>query len=97
MNSRGHVTIKDIKAIWPDADVQQVASKQLFIVQLTNIRILVSYKTIVGKYTYSPDHGYYVWLLSRYKYSSTTSKQLSQFSRGQDVMFTDEPISISNY
>lgn len=95
MNSRGHVTVKDIKAIWSDAFVKQVGRKQLFIVQLPSVRLLVSYQIIVGKYIYSPAHGYYVWLLTRYKYNHIISKQLLQFSRGRNIIYTDEQIGIN--
>jgi hypothetical protein len=57
-----------------ESQVKQVGSKQLFIVDTcTNGRLLISYSTVVG---YFNDK----WYLTRYKYSPTTSKQLTQFA-----------------
>ena len=69
-------TITDIKNIYPAATVEQVDSKQLFIVTLPScIQLLVSYVTIVGIH-YGNDK---CWLLTLEKFSSTTSKQMTQF------------------
>lgn len=70
------VTKKDIMTRFDlrESQVSQVGSKQLFIVDtIHNGRLLVSYYTVVG---YFNDK----WYLTRYKYSKTTSKQLTQFA-----------------
>jgi len=71
-------------------DVEQIGSKQLFIINnfLPSASkpveiILVSYYTIVGKLVAG------TWHLTTQKYSVTTSKQLSQFARGRTVIYTD--------
>lgn len=55
------------------SQVKQIGSKQLFIVDTKNGRLLLSYYTVVGCFTDK-------WYLTRYKYSYTTSKQLTQFA-----------------
>lgn len=67
-------------------NVIQIDSKQLFVVYLPTRKVLVSYRTIVGE---SIDG---VWHLTQYKYSCTTSKQLSQFARGKTVIYVAEEI-----
>lgn len=74
------VTKRDIQARF-GGKVEQVGYKQLFIVTQPDRQLLISYKTIVG-YKYPANN---VWLLTRAKYSPTTSKQLTQFSRGKVV------------
>lgn len=53
--------------------VHQQGSKQLFIVDTPNERVLVSYKTTVGKFIDGQ------WYITTVKYSPTTSKQITQF------------------
>jgi hypothetical protein len=57
--------------------VEQVGSKQLFKVRMHSGSYLVSYTTIVGKYIFRENK----WHLTGYKYSPTTSKQLTMFKR----------------
>lgn len=55
--------------------IKQIDSKQLFIVDSPDKgRVLISYKTIVGRFTDNE------WLLTTERYSETTSKQLNQFA-----------------
>lgn len=71
------VTKKDIAWTFkvPVGAIKQIDSKQLFIVDLPDKgRVLVSYKTIVGRFTGNE------WLLTTERYSVTTSKQLNQFA-----------------
>ena len=71
--------------------IEQIGSKQLFIVDCSSypnsfdsysrkyysVSLLVSYKTIVGIY-HTADSG---WKLTSKKYSVTTTRQLSDFSK----------------
>ena len=70
------ITKKDIKARF-GGEVAQVGSKQLFIVTFPTCQLLVSYRTIVG---YRSDG---CWLLTKNKYSPTTSRQLNYFKYGR--------------
>lgn len=89
------VTLKDIKAKFPGyLDYEQIDHKQLFICshpinketkQVPYIRMLVSYKTIVGYY----DVVKACWVLTKQRYSVTTTKQLSQFARDKQVIWVD--------
>jgi len=77
------VTIKDIKNRFNTLRVEQVASKQLFIVDLVGGgRVLVSYYTIVGIY-----EG--IWKLTKEKYSRTTTRQLNSFAKGHNVVWVE--------
>ena len=86
------ITIKDIQARFSlrKSQVSQIGSKQLFIVDTYNGRLLLSYYTVVG---YFNDK----WYLTKYKYSVTTSKQLSQFARSTtfQVEWIDRPITLN--
>ena len=69
--------------------VEQHGSKQLFTIQYRGTRCLVSYYTIVGVYR----HG--TWYVTRHKYSVTTSKQVSQWSRGiSSIVYIEDEIDI---
>ncbi len=80
------VTVKIIRAIYPDATITQVDSKQMFIVVTREQTLLLSYSTIVGKF----DLAKRVWALTKKKYSITTSKQLSMFARNHNVVRSDD-------
>lgn len=72
-------------------NVKQVDSKQLFIVQLKTRKVLVSYLTIVGEWVDG------LLIVTLYRYSKTTSKQLTQFisyvqRKGLPVEFCHYPI-----
>jgi len=77
------VTKRDIQNRF-GGEVNQVASKQLFVVTFPTYQLLVSYLTIVG---YRSDK---TWLLTKAKYSSTTSKQLTQFSRHKTIVWIEQ-------
>jgi hypothetical protein len=79
------VTKKDVQARF-GGKVEQVGSKQLFVVTQPSRQILVSYLTIVG-YKYPANN---VWLLTKTKYSTTTSKQLTQFSYGKTIDWIEQ-------
>ena len=69
-------TLKDIKARYTGHSVEQVGSKQLFIVYTGYGKALVlSYDTIIG--VYSDD----TLFLTTEKYSHTTSRHCSELSR----------------
>lgn len=83
------ITIKTIQALYPNATVEQVGSKQLFIVELEGSTLLLSYWIIVGYLLFDGCMAgaglSRTWYLTPYKYSRTTSKQLTQFARGRAV------------
>ena len=88
------MNLAQIKQLFPDyTHHEQVDSKQLFICSNyvgtdtanKHNRILVSYRTIVGWY----DAVLCTWVLTRAKYSPTTSKQLSQFAYNHNVTWVD--------
>ena len=68
------------------ADVQQVKNQNLYIVKGVT---LVSYRTIVGKLMVDG-----TWVLTKYKYSVTTSEQINQFARNHNVTWQDEPFTV---
>lgn len=61
--------------------VEQIGSKQLYIVRKSSGSYLVSYTTIVGKFIFADDLHNNKWHLTAHKYSVTTSKQMTQFKR----------------
>ena len=70
------IKVKDIELSYnvPANMIKQIASKQLFIVDTSYLgRLLVSYRTTIGVF----HNG--VWYITTKKYSTTTSKQTSQF------------------
>ena len=73
------------------ADVEQVKNQNLYIVKGVT---LVSYRTIVGKFMLDDALSRYTWILTKCKYSSTTSKQLSQFAREHVVTWQNEPFTV---
>jgi hypothetical protein len=77
------ITKQAIKALF-GGEVQQVGSKQLFVVTYPTYQLLVSYRTIVG---YRSEG---TWLLTKAKYSTTTSKQLTQFSHGKTIGWIEQ-------
>ena len=77
------VTKKDIKALF-GGEVQQEGSKQLFVVTFPTYQLLVSYLTIVGYRSQGN------WLLTKAKYSTTTSKQLTQFSHRKTIDWIEQ-------
>ena len=70
------------------SDVKQINSKQLFIADIDNGTVLISYYTIVGKRIAG------IWYLTGQKYSVTTSRQLTQFASGRTVVYVDDINSI---
>ena len=81
------VTIRDIKAMYPGASVEQVNSMQLFIVMRPNaLTVLVSYRTIVGVLDGM------CWLLTTKEYSPTTMKQLTTFARLHNSQRVDKKV-----
>jgi len=86
------MNLKQIKSLFSDyAKHIQVDRKQLFICsqRIPNDsgynKILVSYRMIVGYY----DDVQACWVLTREKYSRTTSKQITQFARWRNVIYVD--------
>ena len=77
------ITKQAIKALF-GGEVQQEGSKQLFVVTYPTYKLLVSYRTIVG---YRSEG---TWLLTKAKYSTTTSKQLTQFSHGKTIGWIEQ-------
>lgn len=77
------VTKKDIQNRF-GGEVEQVGNKQLFIVTFPAYQLLVSYHTIVG---YRSEG---TWLLTKAKYSNTTSKQLTQFSYRKTIGWVEQ-------
>jgi hypothetical protein len=77
------VTKRDIQDRF-GGEVEQVGSKQLFVVTYPDYRLLVSYYTIVGFRSQG------AWLLTTAKYSKTTSKQLTQFSRDKLIGWLEQ-------
>ena len=78
------VTKESISVIFgvPLSAIKQIGSKQLFVVNVSNgeigyRHILVSYRTIIG---YNDSE---FWYLTTKKYSRTTSRQISAFSRNR--------------
>lgn len=74
--------------------IEQVDSKQLFVVRVGNYKELYSYYTKVGETGFTEDFKA-CWILTKTKYSPTTSKQLTQFANsmrrnGYDVRYSDE-------
>ena len=68
----------------PLDSVKQCDSMQLFIVKRSFGTVLVSYYTTVGILKDG------TWYLTTQRYSVTTSKQLTRFSRGRDCVYTDD-------
>jgi hypothetical protein len=89
------ITLSTIRSMYPTYSYhERVGRKQLFVVSASAHptqpqQLLVSYRTIVGK---MGEDG--VWILTRHKYSSTTSKQLSQFASGKSVIWQDTEINL---
>lgn len=77
------VTKQDIKARF-NGKVEQLGSKQLFVVTFPTYQLLVSYLTIIGYRSQG------TWLLTTAKYSPTTSKQLTQFARGKTIGWIEQ-------
>lgn len=79
------VTKQDIEQLYKPLSIYQVGKKQLFNCVILNkaccpIHVLISYKTIVGIY----DSHARTWILTKEKYSRTTSKQLTQFAHAPE-------------
>jgi regulator of sigma D len=73
------VTKQDIQARF-GGHIEQIDSKQLFVVNYPAKQLLVSYLTIVGYRAQG------AWLLTKAKYSHTTSKHLNMFARHQQTI-----------
>lgn len=78
------VTKRNISAIFgvPLSAIKQIGSKQLFVVNISSgdigyRHILVSYRTIIG---YNDNE---FWYITTRKYSQTTSRQITAFSRNR--------------
>jgi hypothetical protein len=67
-------------------NVIQQGSKQLFVVITPELKVLVSYNTVVGKYI-SP-----MWHLTTKKYSATTSAHIRFFAKynANQVVYDDD-------
>lgn len=74
-------TIADIKRMYPHAiEVKQLGSKPLFMVTRSNYpTILLSYRTVIGILDGL------CWMLTKEKYSVTTSKQTTWFIRNYNA------------
>ena len=70
------VTKRDIQDRFK-GEVKQVGNKQLFVVTFPTCQLLVSYMTIIG---YRSEDS---WLLTKDKYSPTTSRHLNYFRYGR--------------
>ena len=77
------ITKQAIKALF-GGEVEQEGSKQLFVVTYPTYKLLVSYRTVVGYRSQGS------WLLTTAKYSTTTSKQLTQFSHGKTIGWIEQ-------
>ena len=64
--------------------VSQCDNMQLFVVKRERDTVLVSYYTIVGVLKND------TWYITTERYSVTTPKQLTRFSRGRDCIRTDD-------
>lgn len=87
------VTKQDVQQLFPSfidgkpcfkPEIYQVGHKQLFIATFPTYQLLISYRTIVG-YCYKG-----TWLLTRAKYSRTTSRQLTQFASGKTIGWIEQ-------
>jgi hypothetical protein len=87
------VTKQDIQQLFPTfldgkpsfkPEVHQIGSKQLFVVTFPAYQLLISYRTVVG---YRSEGS---WLLTTAKYSTTTSKQLTQFSYRKTISWIEQ-------
>ena len=79
------VTKKSIANKFSPCTVEQLGSKQLFIVDKGSYCLLVSYYTAIG-YRLAGDN---CWTLTAQKYSATTSKQTTWFSRNYNSQVAD--------
>jgi hypothetical protein len=72
--------IKSLRELFPSAiNIEQIGSKQIAIViQPEGLTELYSYSTKVGIFKEG------IWYLTTAKYSHTTSRQLTEFSRNCD-------------
>lgn len=73
-----NVEVKDIMLSFNVSrdKVKQVNTMQLFLVDTSNLgRVLISYKTIIGVF-YN-----LTWFITKEKFSTTTSKQITIFTR----------------
>jgi hypothetical protein len=77
------VTKRDIQSHF-GGEVAQIGSKQLFVVTFQTYQLLISYYTIVGYRSGK------IWLLAKAKYSTTTSKQLTQFSSRKTIGWIEQ-------
>lgn len=84
------VTKREIERRFNTSDVEQVGSKQLFIVTTDTQTLLVSYYTIIGIYVGAR------WLLTTEKFSSTTSKQTNQFKASGILWDSISPDNLSH-
>ncbi|MFA5670243.1 MAG: hypothetical protein WC967_13455 [Balneolaceae bacterium] len=74
------ITKTTIKSRFPNAErIEQVKSKQLFIVYYVNFSLLVSYTTVIGY----KEHGSLdnKWNITNRKYSQSTSRQVTYFHK----------------
>lgn len=71
------VTKRDIQSRFGGGKVEQVGSKQLFVVTFPTCQLLVSYWTIVG---YRGDG---CWLLTKDRYSQTTTRHINYYRYGR--------------
>lgn len=75
-----NVTLKDIQAKYNDANkVEQIGSKQLFIVTYNNYSLAISYRTIVA----IKPADKFRWLITTEKYSITTLKHCNDLAGGR--------------
>ena len=72
LNGQAIVTADIIRYLHNTVNVEQINSMQLFVVDNT---YLYSYRTLIGVFTGGN------WFITTKRYSNTTSKQISKFSR----------------
>lgn len=96
------ITLKDIREVFPNyTSYTQQGSKQLFVCSGYagkhtadhHNEILVSYLTIVGYY----DAKLYTWVLTRERYSVTTTQQVNWFAKGRNVTWIDALPEVSHH
>lgn len=93
------ITIKGVREAFPGyTSYEQQGSKQLFVCSGytgadTANKILVSYLTIVGYY----DAVLCTWILTKQRYSVTTTKQINWFAKGRNVTWVDTLLEVSHH
>ena len=79
------ITKRDIEQAFPLAtNIKQIGQKQLFLFELSARAVLCSYRTIVAVKEHDK------WQVTPYKYTRTTSKQITQFMSRRDSVTVSE-------